>query len=87
MTSSTFHPSEALDDANELGAPIFGTLDDVAALARPIGIHRAKKIFSEHPQAPRPVLGGGAPGTKAIHSMRKARAFWELVAEQGLATH
>ena len=56
----------------------------VCDLAKPIGIHRAKKIFTEHPLAPKPILGGGSPGAKAIHSMRKAREFWEMVAERGL---
>ncbi|MFC5605841.1 hypothetical protein [Variovorax soli] len=54
------------------------------AQATPIGNARAGKILDEHPDAPRPILGGDRPGSKAIYSLIQTRRFWLGIAENGL---
>ena len=77
-------PKHPFDDTSA-PMPIFGTRDDALAFAEPIGRNRADAIWRRHPRAPRPILGGGRPGSKEIYGMQQARDFWLDVATNGLS--
>ncbi|RZL85565.1 MAG: hypothetical protein EOP82_32460 [Variovorax sp.] len=62
---------------------IFITFDGVCAMARPLGQQRVRMLLQDHPDAPRPVFGGDRPGSKAIYSKVRVRAFLERIAEGG----
>ena len=67
------------DEADADGR-IFGSLEDVARQAEPLGFHRAVRIFKTDPRAPTPVFGGGRAGAKEIYALAATRAFWLMLA-------